>query len=316
MRRFSSAGLAGFMLVSVCCSQALADEPTDPEPTSEVLDATRRSVRSSAEWLARGVDGWFGEKPFAEGGKVSDGRLSVNLLAREHEGTSFGLRFNARMRLPNVQERAYLFLGSDDRRELVADKPDALSHQQQLLKDNRDEQSFFAGLGFFVKDSVQLRLGLRGGLKPYAQARYVRPWRLGEADLLEFRETLFWALDDRFGSTTAVSYEHALSSTLALRWLSSATISQRSKKFDWSSGLGAYKLMGAQRLLSIEALFNGTEGDGPGASDYGLQLKWEQPIHKDWLLGELIWGHFWPRPEAHSERGHAWAIGLGLKMKF
>ena len=47
-----------------------------------------------------------------------------------------------------------------------------------------------------------------------------------------------------------------------------------------------------------------------------LQAKWEQPVHKDWLIGELIVGHFWPRQDAASERTKAWALGAGLKLKF
>ena len=75
------------------------------------MEVTRRSVRSTAEWLARGVDSWFGDKPFEEGGKVTDGRLSVSLLQRHDENTDLSVRFNARFGLPNVEERVYLFIG-------------------------------------------------------------------------------------------------------------------------------------------------------------------------------------------------------------
>lgn len=297
-------------------SQA-ADEPETASPeVAQALENTRRSVRSSTEWLARGVDGWFGNKPFSQGGKVSDGLLGLSLLSRQHENADFSLRFNARLRLPNLEDRAYLFLGRDDRREVISDKPDAFSRQQRLLPENPADRAFFAGIGLLAHESLQFHLGLRGGLKPYAQARYKKPWQLGPADLVELRETLFWSLDERLGSTTALSYEHAFSSTLAMRWLNAATITQHSKKFEWSSGLGAYQSFGDQRLLSLEALCSGLQGSGVAVSDYGLQLKWEQPLHKDWLLGELLIGHFWPRPDALSPRGRAWALGGTLKMKF
>jgi len=45
--------------------------PTEPSDADNVLEGTRRSVRSTAVWLASGVDSWFGDKPFAEGGEVS-----------------------------------------------------------------------------------------------------------------------------------------------------------------------------------------------------------------------------------------------------
>jgi len=73
---------------------------------------------------------------------------------------------------------------------------------------------------------------------------------------------------------------------------------------------------GDQRLLSLEVLFSGVQGSGVAVSDYGLQTKWEQPIHEDWLLGEVLIGHFWPRPDAQSARGRAWALGGSVKMKF
>ena len=295
---------------------ARADEAKAAAEADPVFEPARQKVRSTTEWLARGVDSWFGNKPFSEGGKVSDGRLSLFLLSRQHEHVDLSLRFNARVWLPNLQDRAYLFLGRDDSRETVIDQPDALSRQQRLQKENNADNSFFAGLGFLLHDSVQFRVGFRGGLKPYAHARVGHVWQLGNADVIEVRETVFWTLGDHFGSTTALSYEHTYSPTLVIRFLNSATVTQDTRKFEWSSILGAYQSFGDQRLLSLEALCNGLQGSGVPLTDYGLQAKWEQPVHKDWLVGEILIGHFRPRPDAQSERGRAWALGAGLKMRF
>jgi len=103
---------------------------------------------------------------------------------------------------------------------------------------------------------------------------------------------------------------------LASRWLSAATLTQKSRKFEWHSSLGAYRLFGEQRVLSLEALVTGRQGSGVGATDYGLQTRWEQPVHREWLLASVVVGHFWPRPDAASPRGRAWALGGGLKMRF
>ena len=87
---------------------------------------------------------------------------------------------------------------------------------------------------------------------------------------------------------------------------------------EWSSTLGSYKSFGGQKLLGLELLVSGTgtQGTGVGRSDYGVLGRWEQPVYKDWLLGEVVAGHVWPRPESHSERGRAWALGGSLKMRF
>lgn len=282
----------------------------------EVADSARSTVRAMSVWLARGVDSWFGDRPFEDGGRVSDGRLSAALLFRQRDKPDFDLRFNARFRLPNVEERIYGFIGRDDQRDVVTDRPGAFSRQDRLLAEEARDREFFAGLGRSLTDSVDLRLGLRGGLKPFVQARYREQWLLGPNDLADFRQTVFWTLDDRFGSTTALSYEHAFTPELAARWLSSATITQESEHFEWSSLLGAYRSFGGQRVAALEALVSGEQGPGVEPSDYGVQVRWEQPVHEDWLLGGVVVGHFWPRENALVERRSAWAVGVSLKMRF
>lgn len=285
-------------------------------PAEGMMEKTRESVRSTTLWLARGVDSWFGDRPFEEGAQVTDGRLSVGALRREAEGSSVNVRFNARFRLPNLERRAYAFIGRDNQREVVADTPGALTRQQRLLEDRPENQSFFAGLGLPFTDVFDFRLGFRGGLKPYAQARYRKPWDLSARDSIEFRQTVFWILTERFGSTTALSYEHGISPVLAFRWVNAATITQKSKNYEWSSVAGTYRNFGEQRLLSLEAVISGRPGTGVDVSDYGLQARWEQPVHKDWLLGEFTVGHFWPQKDALSERVASWAFGAAVKMRF
>lgn len=284
--------------------------------TVQLMERTRESARSTAEWLASGVDSWFGDKPFREGGNVTDGRLSLSLYKRQDDDFKVGLRFNARFRLPNLEEKTYLFVGRDNEREIVTDKPGALSRQDRLLGDTAGDRSFFAGIGRDINDAVDFRIGVRGGLKPYVQARYRKPWWVTDRDLLEFRETIFWTMRDHLGSTSALSYEHAFSRTLAARWVNAATITQQNRKFEWSTNLGLYKSFGAQRLFTLEALAGGQQGSGVPVGDYGLQTKWEQPVFRDWLVGEIQLGHFWPRRDPGNPRDQAWAIGTRLKMRF
>lgn len=287
-----------------------------PDEAGGVLVTTRRSLRAMTQWLARGVDSWFGDTPFEQGGKVTHGRFGVNLLKRESEEPENTVRFSARIRLPNVEEKTYLFIGRDNERELVTDTPGALTRQQRLLEEAPEEQSFFAGLGRTVGDVIDTRIGFRGGLKPYAQARYRQPWQWGEHNTLEFRETVFWTLDDHFGSTTALSYEYELSPVLAARWLNAATVTQEDRKFKWSSVAGTYRDFGERRLLSLQVLASGRHGDPVRVADYGAQAKWLQSVYQDWLLAEFIFGRFHPRKTLAEPRARIWAVGVGMRLEF
>jgi hypothetical protein len=290
-------------------------EPAPPAADDNILEQTRRSVHSTAVWLARGVDSWFGDKPFEQGGKVTDGRLSLGLLKRQGESLDVKVRFNGRFRLPNVEERTYFFFGRDNDRETVADTPGALSRQDRLLAEGPDDRTFFAGFGYALREAFDLRIGFHG-IKPYGQARYRDTWNLTQRDLIEFRQTFFWRISDHFGSTTALSYEHAYSSTLALRWLSATTRTQKSRQFDWSSIIGLYKGFAGERLLSLEYVVSGSQHTGFLVSEHGAQTKWSQPIYRDWLFLESIAGLYWPRRALDESRQRRWAFGTSLTMRF
>jgi len=308
-------------------SEPAPDRPQDagaavaapvPPAATEARPAVDRApavLRETVVLLARGLDRWFGDKPFDERKDVKDGRLSIFTSKRQGAGVDSSVQLNARVRLPNLEERAYLFVGRDNEREGVADQPPAFVNQNRLLGERTEDRSFFAGLGVVLRDAVDLRVGFRG-IKPYAQARFRHFWVASEASLVEFRQTFFWKLSDRFGSTTALSYEYAWSPTVALRWLTAATITQASRRYEWSTVAGAHKVIAGGRLLSFEAIGTGAQHTGIVFSDYGVQTKWLQPVYRDWLLGEFVVGHFWPRPDAASERGQAWAAGFGLIVRF
>lgn len=309
------------LLLAFACTAAVAQNAvpvaaTDKTEADVVLASARSSVQSTAMWLARGVDSWFGDQPFEQGGgKVTDGRLIINLLKRQGDKPDLSVRFNARFKLPNFEQQTYLFIGRDAQSEVVSDTPGALSRQDRLLAAVTEDNTFFAGIGRSLTDAVDFRLGFRGGIKPYAQARYRTVWQLENEDLVEFRQTVFLTAADGMGSTTVVSWERALSPSLATRWLASATATQDQPKVGWSSLAGTYKSYGEQRLLALEALIQGQQGSGVFATDLGLQTRWQQPVHQNWLLGEVVVGHFWPRPDAQTPRRSAWALGLGLKMR-
>jgi hypothetical protein len=319
--RSSAAWLAvGCLWLVGAVAPAAAADPAPPAPEAELerpaIDETRKSARSSAEWLARQVDGWFGDHPFEDGGSVTDGRLSLSVFKRADQDPDVDLRFDARFRLPNVERSAYLFIGRDDPRDAIRDRPQARA--TQLQSGRLEDRSFLAGLGFSLLGDVDVRVGVSARFKPYLQARYTKPWTLTDSQQLVLRQTLFLTREDQLGSTTALSHEWALRRDLKLRWINAATITQVSKNFEWSSTLGGYREFAPQTVLGLELLASGTgtQGTGVGQSDWGVLGRWEQPVYKDWLLGEVVAGHFWPRPERGAERGRAWALGGSLKMRF
>ena len=77
---------------------------------------------------------------------------------------------------------------------------------------------------------------------------------------------------------------------------------------------GRYDLMSAWPLqeLRVQA---GETGAEENVDEYGVRMKWTQPVYREWLIGEFIVGHYWPQRE-DRERERAWAMGVNLEMRF
>lgn len=292
-----------------------APQETPSTTADVVIDSTRQTVRATAEWLASGIDKRFGDKPFSDGGTVTDGQIGLSYLKRDGHGSNLGLRFNARFRMPNLSKIPYVFFGSDDERSVVTDQPDRRTLRDQIKQRNGVNNSFFAGIGLWFADSVDVRVGFRGLLKPYAQARIRHQWQLTPDDVVEVRETVFVTVKDRIGSTLAVEYQHALTPDIAVRWLNAGTITQERPDLSVTSNLGAYKSFGEQRVLGLELQYSESTVDAITTNDIGVQLSWEQPLHK-MVMGEVTLGRYWPRTTEAPNRIGQWAAGATIGLKF
>ena len=310
--------LAILLAFPLFCSAQSLQAPATPEAAEEedLLEESRAQVRGFSLWLGETVNDWFGDRPFEDGGKVTHGRLGLRNLWRQDEGWDTNVRFRARFDLPNLRDKAYVFIGRQNERELLTDQSEAFTREQLLLEERRrEDQTGFAGLGVALRRNLDFRVGVRGGMKVYTQVRYRKQWALTEQDRIEFRETVFWNNKDKFGSTTALDYEHAFTPTLSLHWQNATTISEKTDDFAWGSSLGLFKRFGDDRILSGEMVVTGETGAKENVDEYGVRMKWTQPVYREWLIGEFIVGHYWPQRE-DRERERAWAAGVNLEMRF
>lgn len=283
-------------------------------PPPVLLEGARLSVKRTVEWLASGIDSKFGDKPFSDGGKVTQGRLGINYLRRENQSDSLNVHFNARLWLPNLSNVPYLYIGSDNARDEITDQPERKTLKDQIRQRSTGDNSFFAGVGLWLADSMEVRIGFRG-IKPYAQARLKDTWRLSESDAIEARQTFFYTIKDRAGSTSALEYQHAFRPTTVARWLTSATITQAQRNFAYSSTLGAYESFGNEKVLGTEIQYTNSVVDSEPVEEIGLVVRWEQPIYRN-VMGEVSAAHFWPQASKAFESKGEWAAGLGMTLKF
>jgi hypothetical protein len=290
-------------------------EPTLPE--IEWLETTRKGVHDLSYWLVTGVDGWFGDKPFDESGGRVGGRVFFRLLYREDDGLDTTFRYRLRVRMPNVSERALLIIGREDESNLVTGQQEDFDRNQLVRSESQTEDStFFVGLAYLLRDNLSLRIGVRSGYKLFAQARFKRTVSLTESAAFDFSQTFFVAVDDGVGSTTGLGYRHLITDRTAFRWRNSFTYSTETNGVEWRTAPEVVYAFGGQRELFIDLPAEGETGSSVDVAEYGIRTRYRQPVYKDWLFGELILGHFWPRDEEDPARRESWAVGAGLELFF
>ncbi|SIT72141.1 hypothetical protein SAMN05216526_1581 [Ectothiorhodosinus mongolicus] len=302
-------GLAAMVSLPV-----LAQEESRFENALELslLDSTQDQLSRSALWLARNVNSWFGDQPFDEGGRVS-GSVSPGISWREDDGSNASLRFSLSARLPNVD----LFFGRETEDDFITDRPDSLREQQSARGVAEDSQRrFFGGIGKALNDQVSFRIGVRSGLNVYAQARYETAWEPTESTYISFAETFFVDADRGLGATTTVNLGYLATDRIALRSRNSTTVSRKKDGWDWITASGPIKNLGRDRDLWLDALAFGNTREKVTLREYALIAGYRQPVYKDWVIGEVQVGHYWPQKDEDPSRQTAWGLNANLQMRF
>lgn len=280
------------------------------------LEAVHTQAHQGVHGAVQSVDSFFGDRPFDASGGKATGFIRLGTQWEQRGGWRAVARFRLHARLPNLENRAYVFMGRDDRDEEATDQPGQFRRDDQLERRRPDEdQAFFVGLGYMLRDGLDFRLGIQGSLHPYVQTRYRHQWRLSQRSRVNFRESVFWSTREHFGSTTAGDYEFDLAHTLLLRWANVATISQRRDDFRWQSSVGLFKDLPHLRTIAAETLLKGRTRS-PTIRDYGVRLTWRQPIYKNWMFARVTVGHFWPRERYERSHHPSWVVGLNAEMQF
>lgn len=291
------------------------------EAGEELLDEARRRLEETFCGATLWLDGLLGGEPDVENARRVSGRVELSTLYTEVEGVDPKARLRLRYDLPTLERRFNVFLGRDDRDEVVEDRPEGFAIRSSVFGLETDEQ-WLAGLGYSPPgrwgSKVDFRVGGRLKTSPevFVQSRYRRNIFVGEHSVWRFRETVFWENDDGFGSTTSMDFDHVLRRDLLVRWGSVGTISESTEGLYWRSAALAYHNLRQSRAVVGELFLRGATQAEVMLREYGTRLIYRQPVGERYLFGELIVGYTWPRFERDEPREGSAMIGFGLELLF
>ncbi|MES1245096.1 MAG: hypothetical protein ABUT39_26060 [Acidobacteriota bacterium] len=343
----AAAALATSLLMTGCAGRRPPATPAEPAPPTaaepadtaprtipklldlcrqntgdlELLDETRRVLEETFCGANLWFDGLFGGEPDVENARSVSGRVELSTLYTEFDGLDVKPRLRLRYNLPSLEKRVNVFLGRDDRDQIVEDRQEGFAIRSAAFGLETEEQ-WLAGLGYSPPgrwgSKIDFRVGgkLKSAPEIFAQARYRRNLFQGDRNVWRLRETVFWENRDGFGSTTSLDFDHVLSRNLLLRWGNVGTISESTEGMTWRSATVAYYNLHRRRAVALEVFLRGATQADVKLSEYGTRAVYRQPVGKPFLFGDLIVGYTWPREERDQPREGSAMVGLGLELLF
>jgi hypothetical protein len=298
------------------CDQLRRDEET-------TVGRARRHVEETTCSASLWIDGLFGDKADVAAARSAYGKIQLATFWSQHDGLNARLRGNARLQLPNMEDRFSLFVGKEAQGDIAQDRSQDLSLSQRFPQfDDRDET--VAGLGYSLPSSQRFRKDFRAGIRfggvdsrLFAQTRFDYNAYADPRNLLFLRGTPFVDTMDGAGFTTRFEYAHLLSDSRLLRLGNVATVAQRGHEgVDWRSALTHYQRLRKLRGVAYEVFVRGqTDAEVP-LQEYGAQTVYRRPILGRELIGEYSLGYSWPRIRDDEQREGSVRLGVNLEMPF
>jgi hypothetical protein len=286
-----------------------------------LIDDTRRLLEETFCGATLWFDGLFGDEPDVENAREVSGRVELSTLYTEVDGVDPKARLRLKYDLPNLERRVNLFLGRDDRDEIVEDRREGFAIRSSVFGLENEEQ-WLAGLGYSPPGRWEEKVDFRAGVRlktaseVFVQSRYRRNFFQGTNNVWLFRETVFWENREGFGSTTSLDFDRVLRRDLLLRWGNVGTISESTEGMTWRTTALVYHNLRRSRAVAGEVFVRGTTGAEVPLREFGVRGVYRQPIGRPYLFGDLILGYTWPRFERDEPRDGSVTFGLGVELLF
>lgn len=296
------------------CQQREPAEDSMIDDSQELLEET---TCTAALWL----DGLFGGERDVEAARETSGYLESSVGYSEFDGLQTRTRFKVDAELPNLKERASVFIGRDDQSDVERDRSETFAVRSRFQE--LDDDAFLAGFGYSLPDDGQkLRTDYRVGAANLREPRAFLQGRLrylayeDANDIVNLRATLFYNTRDGLGVTGGSNYGRGLGNSTLVRVANTLTVSQKTEGLDWVSALILYQNLRDERALAWETFIRGQTDEPEPLSEYGLRQIYRQPLDPRKLYLELLVGYTWPRSDPEQPREGSAEAAVQLELLF
>lgn len=281
----------------VCIDEEIYQENTDvteiPDQDEEsffsFLDQPQSIISDGLKSFASGMDEFFADEKVYYESTGSYLRLTLDTIWKEGVETGYISDVKLKLRLPRTQKKMKLVFESDADKRL-----DDVDHSTEKTPvQSMEESEYFAGIQATLGDEKKWRLkpsiGVHFGSNTelYVRFRADREYQFGGWQL-HWNETPFWFDSTKWGLDTLFELDKKYGEDNLFRTSTFGRWTEVLDYFELSHTFAMYHTLSERRIVSYQASVYGISEPTVHATDYLLQLRYRQNIHKDYLFMELV----------------------------
>ena len=299
--KLQTASLWGLMLSSPLYAADVL--PEDGDSKDWWLSTHETMSYKVGEW-SNGLDAFFSGQRH-ENDEKSFVSLRFGTILESEDGVSGFFNLDARLHLPNTENRLDLIIESD---------ADELTQDNRLM-DNEPGQNIlqsaqntrFATMLRYVKDewkaNIDLGLLVRMPMDPFVRIKFDQDYQLGKW-LIEQNEALFSYYSLGYGGRYSIAARRPFSDRFEFGAEFGTTYLELDSETYWRQNLYLNHALSDRSKLRYQVSYL-QEGSKPKAESFLYYVEYQQVLYSNWLIGQL-------KPQVTYERENDYQSEVSL----
>lgn len=269
-----------------------------------IIDRHKRYMDSAVQRGSQNIDAFFAEDIYEAEYNCSQLQLRPELYYRDEQGLEVQMRVSGRLRLPHLNEKISLVVGSN---------PEGIETYDSIGDNQRES---FAGLQLFLKDSEKWNVSLNAGIRSNEFAFFFGPrlrvqnsfndrssWRFTQT--LRWQTNNFWDIGSRLDLNFLLSPRLHFRQTLDGRWRG-----EDSDKQGYSTSVGSVLTQRLGQAAGLQYEFRTIFFTRPDlhVDEYLLSLRYRKKTRRDWLYVEVA-------PQVSFEDEFDFTANPGIRLR-
>ncbi len=262
-----------------------------PKTFYKAVDWSHTGLSNKVGELAERIDLFIGGLRTCEDSSGSNFQVGGSTAVLKNGALRFDYILNAKIELPNTQDRFRLVIESrpqNDLREPLSPGTRSSTESTDVSPQVAEASQLSTFLQFMTQEKGKWDIKADGGVEvdfppdPFTRLRFQRALSFGSWRLTG-EETLFWYQSLGLGESTQINLDIHLESCMLFRAAAQVVWKERMQRFDLSQTFSLFQELSWKEVLTYKVGVTGDTEPDLHMKDWGIGVEYRRRIYKNWL---------------------------------